>query len=223
MKNFVNIAVVIIVTLSLTSCFDNKTPNYRYMPNMYTAIGPETNGEYDFELLPNNQVNLMPVEGTISRGWMPYEYPNTMEGKTMATKNLMNPLEITDKNLKKGKELYNIYCAICHGKKGDGKGELVKREKFLGIPSYADKGRNITEGDVYHVMMYGLNSMGSHASQTSIEDRWQITMHVMDLKATLKGEPLWSTVRKDSIMASHKMMNEETNLEEETTTSHESH
>ncbi|PHS63481.1 MAG: cytochrome C [Flavobacterium sp.] len=223
MKNFVNIAVVIIVTLSLTSCFDNKTPNYRYMPNMYTAIGPETNGEYDFELLPNQQVNLMPVEGTISRGWMPYEYPNTMEGKAQATAELKIPLELTDKNLKKGKELYNIFCAICHGKNGDGKGELVKREKFLGIPSYADKGRNITEGDIYHVMMYGINNMGSHASQTSEEDRWQITMHVMDLKSTLKGEPLWSTFKRDSILASKKMMHEETISEEETTTSHETH
>ena len=222
MKNLVNIAIVIIVAMSLTSCFDNKTPNYRYMPNMYTAIGPETNGEYDFELLPNQQVNLMPVEGTISRGWKPYQYPNTIEGKAMATQNLMNPLDITDKNLKKGKELYNIFCAICHGDKGAGKGELVKREKFLGIPSYADKGRNITEGDVYHVMMYGLNSMGSHASQTSEEDRWQIVMHVMDLQSTLKGEPLWSTVRKDSIMATRKMMSVEINSEE-ANTSHESH
>jgi mono/diheme cytochrome c family protein len=223
MKNLVNIAIVIVVTMSLTSCFDNKTPNYRYMPNMYTAIGPETNGEYEFELLPNNQVNLMPVEGTISRGWMPYEYPNNMAGKALATAELKNPLEITDKNLEKGKELYDIYCAICHGKKGDGQGELVKREKFLGIPSYSDKGRNITEGDTYHVMMYGLNSMGSHASQTSIEDRWQIVMHVMDLKSTLNGEPLWSTVQRDSIMAARKMMPEETISVEETTTSHETH
>ena len=99
---------------------------------------------------------------------------------------------------------------------------MVKRDKSLGIPSYADKGRNITEGDVYHVMMYGLNSMGSHASQTSEEDRWQIAMHVMDLRATLKGEPLWSTVRKDSIMATMKILSEETNSEEETT-SNESH
>lgn len=220
MKKNINIAVVFVVALSLTSCFDNKTPNYRYFPNMYKAVSAETNGEY--EMLPNQQANLMPVEGTISRGWMPYEYPNTMEGKAMATANLKNPLEITDKNLEKGEKLFNIYCAICHGKKGDGKGELVKREKFLGIPSYADKGRNITEGDVYHVMMYGLNAMGSHASQTSEEDRWQIAMHVMDLQATLKGEPLWSTVRKDSIMAAKQLLSEEISSEE-TNTSNESH
>jgi len=196
MKNIVNIAVTILIMLSVTSCFDKKKPNYRYMPNMYTSVAVETYSEY--ELLPNGQAALTPVKGTISRGWMPYEYENTQEGKALATKELKMPLAINEENLTKGKELFNIYCAICHGNKGDGQGTLVKREKFLGIPSLADKGRNITEGDIYHVMMYGLNSMGSYASQTNEKERWQITMHALDLKSKLNGEPLWSSIQKDS-------------------------
>ena len=196
MKNIVNIAVTILIMLSVTSCFDKKKPNYRYMPNMYTSVAVETYSEY--EILPNGQAALTPVKGTISRGWMPYEYENTQEGKALATKELKIPLAVNEENLAKGKELFNIYCAICHGNKGDGQGTLVKREKFLGIPSLADKGRNITEGDIYHVMMYGLNSMGSYASQTNEKERWQITMHALDLKSKLNGEPLWSSTQKDS-------------------------
>jgi len=199
MKNIINIAVVIFISVSLTSCFDKETPNYRYMPNMYKSIGPDTNGEY--EILPNEQGNMMPVDGTISRGWKPYEYENTLEGKALATSELKNLLAVTDKNLEQGKKLYGIYCALCHGNKGDGKGILVEREKFLGIPSYADPGRTINEGSVYHVMMYGLNSMGSHASQTSEKERWQIVMHVLDLKASLNGETLWSDVQENSTTA----------------------
>lgn len=220
MKNIINIAVVIIIAMSVTSCFDNKNPNYRYMPNMYTSGGPETNGEY--VMLPNEQAVLMPVEGTISRGWMPYEYENTIEGKALATTELKNPLEVTEDNLTKGKELFNIYCAICHGTKGDGQGNLVKREKFLGIPSFSDKGRNITEGNIYHTMMYGLNAMGSHASQTSEEDRWQITMHVLDLKSELNGEPLWSTTQKDSIDTVEEIVVDD-NISEEENASNEEH
>ena len=197
MKNIVNIAVTILIMLSVTSCFDKKKPNYRYMPNMYTSVAVETYSEY--EILPNGQAALTPVKGTISRGWMPYEYENKQEGKTLATKELKIPLAVNEENLAKGKELFNIYCAICHGNKGDGQGTLVKREKFLGIPSLADKGRNITEGDIYHVMMYGLNSMGSYASQTNEKERWQITMHALDLKSKLNGEPLWSSTQKDSM------------------------
>ncbi len=207
MKNIVNIAVLIIISIGLTSCFNKKAPNYRYMPNMYTATGPETNGEY--EVLPNQQANMLPAEGTISRGWNPYEYENTLEGKALATSELKNTLEVTEKNLEAGKELFEIYCALCHGNKGDGQGILVKREKFLGIPSYADQGRTINEGSVYHVMMYGLNSMGSHASQTSEKERWQIVMHVLDLKAALNGEPLWSESQKAAVMASNEMLSEE--------------
>ena len=197
MKNIVNIAVTILIMLSVTSCFDKKKPNYRYMPNMYTSVAVETYSEY--EILPNGQAALTPVKGTISRGWMPYEYENTQEGKALATKELKIPLAVNEENLAKGKELFNIYCAICHGNKGDGQGTLVKREKFLGIPSLADKGRNITEGDIYHVMMYGLNSMGSYASQTNEKERWQITMHALDLKSKLNGEPLWSSTQKDTM------------------------
>ena len=79
--------------------------------------------------------------------------------------------------------MYGIYCAICHGKKGDGQGILMTREKFLGIPSYAD--REINQGSIYHVLMYGKNAMGSHASQVNATERWQIAQHVMELRGNL--------------------------------------
>ena len=57
------------------------------------------------------------------------------------------------------------------------------REKFLGVPSYAD--REITAGSIYHVLMYGKNAMGSHAGQVNAEERWQIAQHVMELRRSL--------------------------------------
>ena len=71
----------------------------------------------------------------------------------------------------------------CHGDKGDGQGILMTREKFLGIPSYAD--REITGGSIYHVLMYGKNAMGSHAGQVNAPERWQIAQHVLHLRNEL--------------------------------------
>jgi mono/diheme cytochrome c family protein len=96
---------------------------------------------------------------------------------------LISPHEITKENGANGKELYTIYCAVCHGKKGDGQGILMTREKFLGVPSYAD--RQITPGSIYHVLMYGKNAMGSHAGQVDAKERWQISQHVMELRSKL--------------------------------------
>jgi mono/diheme cytochrome c family protein len=88
-------------------------------------------------------------------------------------------------NLEKGKEMYDVYCAICHGPKGKGQGTLVKREKILGVPSYADAARNINVGSTYHTLQYGLNSMGSYASQMNTTEMWQVSEYVMKLKQDL--------------------------------------
>ena len=187
MKKSLNITIALIAAFSLVSCFNNNKPNYQFMPNMYEPVGYETYGEYD--VFENEQEAKLPAEGSIPRGWQPYEYDDTTEGLNLAKAESKNPLEITEDNISEGEALYTIYCAVCHGDKGDGQGILAQREKFLGIPSYADPGRDITMGGIYHVEMYGLNAMGSYASQTNEKERWQIAMHVMNLKAALNGEP----------------------------------
>lgn len=185
MKSLFNRSLMFILAASAVSCMENSKPNYQYMPNMYEEVSYEPYGEYD--IFAEGQSAQLPAEGSIPRGWMPYDYENTPEGYEAAKANLENPLPYTEENVAEGRALYTIYCAVCHGDQGDGQGILAQREKFLGIPSYDDAGRAITEGSVYHVQYYGRNAMGSYASQTSIEERWLITHYVMDLKAQLEG------------------------------------
>ena len=168
--------------MMIVSCFDPSKPNYQYFPNMYESVGYKTYQESD--AFPNGIQAQEPVEKSIPRGWQPYEYEDTNEGYENAKLYLKSPLDINEQNMSVGKELYEIYCSVCHGSKGDGQGILMTREKFLGIPSYAD--RDITEGSIYHVLMYGINLMGSHASQVDQDERWKISQYVMDLRDELK-------------------------------------
>lgn len=184
---FYKTIVLLLVAFSTTACFNKTSPNYQYFPDMYFPVSYEAYGEYD--VFVNQQSAKLPVEGTIPRGWRPYDFENSVEGYQMAKAQLTNPLPYTEEHLASGQQLYTIYCAVCHGDQGNGKGILVEREKILGVPSYDDIGRAITEGSIYHVMYYGLNTMGSYASQTSIEERWEIDHYVMKLKATLEGKP----------------------------------
>lgn len=182
MKNYsIKIAAFLAVALVLTSCLDKTKPQVQYMPDMYTSVAYEPYGENT--AFANGMDSQTPVEGTIARGQVPYDYPDTNEGYEAALKELKSPLSVHEIDSEKGKALYGIYCAVCHGKKGDGQGDLVKREKFLGIPNYKD--RAITEGSIYHVIMYGRNLMGSHASQLTSEERWQIVNHVQKLRNDL--------------------------------------
>ena len=172
---------LLVLIMSITSCFDPSKPNYQYFPNMYESVGYKTYQESD--AFPNGIQAQLPVEGSVPRGWQPYEYEDSNEGYESAKLNLKSPLVNNDENLKNGKKMYDIYCSVCHGSKGDGQGILMEREKFLGIPSYAD--RDITEGSIYHVLMHGINLMGSHAGQVDDEERWQIAQYVLKLREDL--------------------------------------
>lgn len=181
MKKLISLSFSIVVALGLGSCQDPSKPNYQYFPNMYEPVGYEAYADSD--AFVNGIEAQLPAEGSIARGWQPYEYPDTNDGYEMAKAELQSPLAQTEVHLVEGKELYGLYCAVCHGKKGDGQGILMTREKFLGVPSYAD--RKITEGSIYHVLMYGKNAMGSHAGQVNATERWQIAQHVMELRSAL--------------------------------------
>lgn len=181
MKSLYKIVAVVGLSFMATSCFDKAKPNYQFFPNMYEAVSYETYSEH--KVFKGGVEAQIPAKGSIKRGFVPYEIPNTPEGYALAKATLKSPLDSLSINQDKAKELYTIYCGICHGDKGDGKGNLVVKEKFLGVPSYKD--REITEGSIYHVVTYGLNSMGSHANQLSQEERWIVADYVLKLKAGL--------------------------------------
>ena len=183
MKGLVKILVLAIMVSSVFSCKKDTRPNYQFMPNMYEPVGYEAYGAY--EVFPGEQSAMMPVEGTIARGYSLFEYENTNEDFLRAKEELLSPLDSTQVDLARGKELYDIYCGICHGNNGKGQGNLVKREKILGIPSYDDAGRAITAGSTYHTIYYGKNAMGSYANQLNEEERWQVVAYVLKLKADL--------------------------------------
>ncbi len=185
MKNILQIAFIGLFLITLTSCqYDKSTKrSIQYMSDtdMYTAVPYDAYSSNPY--FSNGISAQLPVEGTIARGMTVYEFPNSEIGYQAAKDSLRSPLTLNEKNLSNGKNNYDIYCAICHGDTGDGQGPLVTNEKFLGVPNYKD--RDITQGSTYHVIMFGRNMMGSHASQLNDKERWQVVQYVEKLRADL--------------------------------------
>ena len=183
MRKYLKYSIAVLVLVSLVSCANKREREVQYMPDMYVAVPYEADAEKGNT---GASANLKPVAGTIARGNVPYEYANTNDDYARAKAELTSPLEASEKNLENGKKMYSIYCATCHGKKGDGQGVLSQREKIAGVPPYNDAARNITAGSIYHVIMYGKGVMGSHASQLTNKERWQIVQYVEQLRDDLK-------------------------------------
>lgn len=180
MKNL-KLFIALTIFTSFISCNNKRTPQFQYMPDMYVSVSYEADDENGIN---NKPVNMKPVAGTLTRGGTPaYDIPDTPEGYERSRIEVLNPIEASEENLAKGKELYDIYCTSCHGEKGAGNGVLVQREKFEGIPNYKD--RDINAGTIYHVIMHGKNLMGSHSSQLTYSERWQIIHYVEQLRSEL--------------------------------------
>lgn len=124
-------------------------------------------------------------------GKVPYYYVDTEEDRARATAEIIkNPYPITAAGLEKGKAAYNIFCATCHGEKGDGAGYLVRDNggKYPVQPAnfMLDDLITSSNGRYYHSIMYGRNLMAGYADKLSYEERWQVIHYIRALQAANK-------------------------------------
>ena len=194
-------------------------PGHEFMPDMFHSTAYEANVyDYYYYNTWGSEADYLkyamprePVKGTIPRGYasldqenkaffqgmpvnghVPYYYEDTEEERTRAMAEITtNPFAYTSESAKRGKELYDIFCGICHGDKGDGGGYLVRDDggvypaqpaNFLQEEFY-----NASEGRYYHSIIYGKNVMGGYADKLSYEERWQVIHHIRALQAQEQG------------------------------------
>lgn len=154
--------------LVLSGCGEHGKPNFIYMPDM--VYSPAQKAQETEEGKPMRT----PVEGTVARGQRTYAYAND---PVAAGQKLRNPLQRTKNVLARGKDKFNVYCAVCHGPGGEGDGSVVP--KFPRPPSLlSDKIRDFPDGRIYHIITAGQNLMPSYSSQVESDDRWAIVHYI---------------------------------------------
>ncbi len=133
-----------------------------------------------------------PVEGTVARGQL-HEDTYFYSGKLGNNPGDYMPFPVTDEVLARGRERFNIYCAPCHSRTGDGNGMIVQRG-FRAPPSYhTERLRKAPLGYFFDVMTEGFGAMPEYASQIPARDRWTIVAYIRALQlsqeATMSDVP----------------------------------
>ena len=178
-------AVLLIISFLMVSCFQgtpSEEPPIHLNPNMDDQERYDAQEKSPF--FKDGREMRMPVEGTVARGEL-NENDAIYLGKD-AKGNYVSriPLEVTHKFIHRGQQRFNIYCAPCHSRAGDGKGIVVKRG-FLPPPSFHEqKVINFADGYIYDVISNGVRNMPDYKKQIPVMDRWAIVAYVRALQKT---------------------------------------
>lgn len=87
-----------------------------------------------------------------------------------------NPIAATAEGLTEARKLYGYDCAMCHGKTGDGKGDLAEDMK-LELHDWRDPStiEKMTDGELFWIISYGKGKMiGGEADRSPEKMRWNL-------------------------------------------------
>jgi mono/diheme cytochrome c family protein len=121
------------------------------------------------------------VAGTVARGEIsgnPFFDTGKINGQ------LANgyPMPVTIEVINRGHERFDIYCAQCHGRVGDGNG-MIPARGYRRPPSFHTATlRNATSGHLFDVMTNGFGAMPPYKNQVSTSDRWAIAAYIKALQ-----------------------------------------
>jgi cytochrome c553 len=134
----------------------------------------------------DGQASRLFVANTVPRGHL-REDDHLYTGKVGGQ--LVNefPMPVTTEVMERGQERFNVFCAPCHGRTGDGNGMIVQRG-FRKPPSYyEDRLVNAPVGYLYDVMTNGFGAMQDYAAQVPVTDRWAIAAYIRALQLSRRG------------------------------------
>jgi len=123
-----------------------------------------------------------PVAGTIARGELPSTGVLATGFDEAGDFAAANPLELTDAVRERGRRRYDIYCATCHDRNGDGKGILYERGKVPTPTFHQDRLRQVPDGYLFGVITNGFGMMPSYSYPIPPADRWAIIAHIRTLQ-----------------------------------------
>ncbi|HHM04822.1 MAG TPA: cytochrome c [Gammaproteobacteria bacterium] len=138
-----------------------------------------------------NQPSIKPQEGVMTpfpkRSVPVGGFPTTIHNREEA-KNLRNPIPVSEESLNKGRTLFRIYCAACHGRDGGASSPVSPKIGAIALnDDYAQK--QLTEGWIFGTITFGSFIMPAYgmpqgredrrgSNDLSVEERWHVVNYV---------------------------------------------
>lgn len=181
-----------VVVLSGCRHSTSDAPPIHINPNMdwQERYDPqETSG-----LFADGRAMRPPVPGTVARGYLKADtrfFQGREGGGSYVT---AMPVAMTSELLEHGQERYEIFCSVCHGSAGDGKGIIMVGNDgqgygYVPAPTYHTEALRVApDGYFYDAITNGVRSMPGYAAQVPVADRWAIVAYIRALQRSQNAD-----------------------------------
>ena len=115
---------------------------------------------------------------------LPPERSVPVTGKTIVLDTVpINPILADETSLQRGKILFSIYCALCHGDNGQGDGPLA--EYYEERPLRPLTATNVAaqfDGQLFRTISEGFSRMPPQAEALTPRERWDVINYLRSLE-----------------------------------------
>jgi len=96
----------------------------------------------------------------------------------------VNPVKSSPEGLAEARKVFGYDCAMCHGDKGDGKGDVVESMK-LTMHDWREPATlaNVTDGEIFYILTKGKGKMMAEGDRLSEKLRWNMVNLVRAMAA----------------------------------------
>ena len=101
-----------------------------------------------------------------------------------------NPVSFNEASVDRGRKVFQTQCALCHGQKGDGKGDLAKEMKLtLADFTKPDALVKRTDGELFTVILKGKDMMPSQKGRMPEQQLWNLVNFLRALGGKVPAKP----------------------------------
>lgn len=159
-----------------------KIVEHHVVPVTNMTYQPKAKAQAGSEFWPDGMAQRLPPEHTIARNGLKLDSAFFRGVDADGNPVTQYPVEVTTALVQRGQERYDIFCAVCHDRAGEGRG-IVPTRGWIPPPTFhQERIRKMVPGELYQIVSNGVRTMPGYAKQIPESDRWAIVAYVQALQ-----------------------------------------
>jgi mono/diheme cytochrome c family protein len=208
LRGFILISLLLTIAVVAFLGFRGKKstePPFELFPDMVRQMKVRAQSPSDF--FSDGRGSRLPIDGTIPIGYQPpqantiatpapgvppgqsHEQLAFSEGNDYYDTGKIGdhwgtglPVDVNAELMRRGRERFNITCAMCHGATAAGNGIAKQHGLATVVTLQDDRIRGMADGEIFNTITNGKNTMMAYGSIVTVRDRWAVIAYLRALQ-----------------------------------------